>query len=153
MNISLICVGKIKEDYLKEGISEYLKRIKPFCTFNLIELKEVNNYDDERNINEEGKLILDNINDNNYVITLEIEGKELSSVELSNLISNHYTYNNKEIVFVIGGSCGLSNEVKRRSDYHLSFSKLTFPHQLMRMIFLEQLYRALTIMNNMKYHK
>lgn len=153
MNISLICVGKIKEDYLKEGINEYLKRIKPFCSFNVIELKEVNNYDDERNINEEGKLILDNINDNNYVITLEIEGKELSSVELSEFISNHYTYNNKDLVFVIGGSCGLSNEVKKRSNYHLSFSKLTFPHQLMRMIFVEQLYRALTIINNMKYHK
>lgn len=153
MNISLICVGKIKEDYLKEGINEYLKRIKPFCSFNVIELKEINNYDDERNINEEGKLILDNINDNNYVITLEIEGKELSSVELSEFISNHYTYNNKDLVFVIGGSCGLSNEVKKRSNYHLSFSKLTFPHQLMRMIFVEQLYRALTIINNMKYHK
>lgn len=153
MEINLICIGKIKEDYIKSGIIEYQKRIKPFCTFNIIELKEVNKYDDNRNMEEEAKEILSVIKDNTYLITLEIEGKMLSSVELANLISDHYTYSSDVIYFVIGGSAGLSLSVKERSNYHLSFSKMTFPHQLMRLVFTEQLYRALSIINNMKYHK
>ena len=153
MDIKLVCVGKIKEDYIVNGILEYTKRIKPFCNLSIIEVKEFNNYLDKRNMDEEGKLILDNISNNDFVITLEIQGKELDSIELANFISNHYTYNSSVITFVIGGSNGLSDEVKKRSNYKLSFSKLTFPHQLMRLIFLEQLYRSMTIINNMKYHK
>ena len=152
MNINLIVVGKIKEDYLESGISEYQKRIKPYCNLKIIEIKEINTLDTNKNLNMEADLILDNIKDD-YVVTLEIEGKELSSVEFSQMIERHYSYSDKVITFVIGSSFGLSNKVKIRSDYKLSFSKMTFPHQLMRVIFLEQLYRALTIINNIKYHK
>ena len=153
MDIKLICVGKIKEDYLNDATSEYIKRIKPMANLNIIEIKEINNYEDSKNLELEAISILKEIKINDYVITLEIEGKEFSSVELSNFISNHYTYNNKILTFVIGSSNGLDKKIKDRSDFKLSFSKLTFPHQLMRVIFLEQLYRSLTIINNMKYHK
>ncbi len=152
MNINLIVVGKIKEDYLESAISEYQKRIKPYCNLKIIEIKEINTLDTNKNLNMEADLILDNIKDD-YVVTLEIEGKELSSVEFSQMIEKHYSYSDKVITFVIGSSFGLSNKVKITSDYKLSFSKMTFPHQLMRVIFLEQLYRALTIINNIKYHK
>ena len=153
IDIKLIVVGKIKEKYLEDAISEYVKRIKPMASLSIIEIKEINQYEDSRNLKEEAKLILDNINDNSFVVTLEILGKELTSVEFSEFINKHYLYNNKQLVFIIGSSCGLDEEIKKRSDYKLSFSKMTFPHQLMRVIFLEQLYRALSIMNNMKYHK
>lgn len=153
IDIKLIVVGKIKEIYLDEAIAEYLKRIKPMASLNVVEIKECNLYDDARNLKEEGKMILDNISDNNFVVTLEIDGKELSSVDFSSFIDKHYAYNSKPLTFVIGSSCGLDTEVKKRSDYKLSFSKMTFPHQLMRVVFLEQLYRALAIINNLKYHK
>lgn len=153
INIKLVVVGKIKEKYLEDAVLEYQKRIKPMASLQIIEVKECNSYDIDRNLKEESKLILDNINDNDFVITLEIEGKELSSVEFSEYISKHYLYNNKTLTFIIGSSDGLDESIKKRSDYKLSFSKMTFPHQLMRVIFLEQLYRALTIINNKKYHK
>ncbi|MBO4666795.1 MAG: 23S rRNA (pseudouridine(1915)-N(3))-methyltransferase RlmH [Bacilli bacterium] len=153
MNIKLVVVGKIKEKYLEDAVLEYQKRIKPMASLQIIEVKECNSYDIDRNLKEESKLILDNINDNDFVITLEIEGKELSSVEFSEYISKHYLYNNKTLTFISGSSDGLDESIKKRSDYKLSFSKMTFPHQLMRVIFLEQLYRALTIINNKKYHK
>lgn len=153
MDIKLIVVGKIKEKYLDDAVSEYVKRIKPFCNLNIIEIKELNYMESKRNLSEEGKNILKNISNNDFVITLEIEGKMLSSVELANYIGNHYTYNNKTLTFIIGSSDGICDEVKQRSDYKLSFSKMTFPHQLMRVIFLEQLYRGLSIINNQKYHK
>lgn len=153
MDIKLIVVGKIKEKYLDDAINEYIKRIKPFVNLNIIEIKELNYMESKRNLLEEGKNILKNINSNDYVVTLEIEGKMFTSVEFSNFISNHYTYNNKVMTFIIGSSDGMSDEVKQRSDYKLSFSKMTFPHQLMRVIFLEQLYRGFSIINNTKYHK
>lgn len=153
IDVTLICLGKIKEKYLVEAINEYTKRIKTLGNLNIIELKEINTDDSNKNLVEEGKNILKNINDNDYVITLEILGKELDSVSFSKLIENHYTYDTRKMVFVIGSSCGLSDEVKNRSNYKLSFSKMTFPHQLMRVIFLEQCYRAFAIMNNIKYHK
>lgn len=153
INLELICVGKIKEDFFTNAICEYTKRIKPFANLTLTEIKEINTSDIKKNLYEEGKSILKLINDNDYVITLEIEGKMLDSIELANLIKHHYTYNQKKLIFIIGSSNGLSNEVKNRSNYKLSFSKMTFPHQLMRIIFLEQIYRSLTIINNIKYHK
>lgn len=153
VNIKLICVGKIKEKYLDDAINEYVKRLKTLCTFQIVEIKEINSSDYKKDLIEEGKNILKNINENDYVITLEIDGKELSSVDFSKLIESHYTYDNKKMIFVIGSSCGLSDEVKSRSNYKLSFSKMTFPHQLMRVIYLEQLYRAFAIINNIKYHK
>lgn len=153
MDVKLIVVGKIKEKYLTDACNEYIKRIKPFVNLNIIEIKELNNSESDKNLLEEGKNILKYIDNNDFVITLEIEGKMLTSVELSDYISKHYTYNNKVMTFIIGSSDGLSNEVKSRSDYKLSFSKMTFPHQLMRVIFLEQLYRAFSIINHSKYHK
>lgn len=153
MDIGLIVVGKIKEKYLIEGIAEYLKRIKPYANLKIVEIKEQNSNDTIKNINLEGVDILSNVANDDFLITLEINGIMLDSTELSKYIQNHYTYNSKKIVFVIGGSDGLSNSVKSRSNYKLSFSKMTFPHQLMRMIFLEQLYRCFMIINNHKYHK
>ena len=153
IEIKLIVVGKIKEKYLEDAISEYVKRIKPMASLSIIELKECTQYDSARNLKEESKLILENINDNSYVVTLEILGKELTSIEFSDFIDKHYLYNNKHLTFIIGSSDGLDEDVKKRSDYKLSFSKMTFPHQLMRVIFLEQVYRALSIINNKKYHK
>lgn len=153
MDIKLIVVGKIKESYLNEAIKEYVKRIKPMANLNIIELKECTYNESVKNLKEEAKLILNNISDNDFVITLEINGRELTSVELSEYISKHYLYNNKVLTFIIGSSDGMDDSVKARSNYKLSFSKMTFPHQLMRVIFLEQLYRALSIINNMKYHK
>lgn len=153
MDIKLIVVGKIKESYLNEAIKEYVKRIKPMANLNIIELKECTYNESVKNLKEEAKLILNNISDNDFVITLEINGRELTSVELSEYISKHYLYNNKVLTFIIGSSDGMDDSVKARSNYKLSFSKMTFPHQLIRVIFLEQLYRALSIINNMKYHK
>lgn len=153
MDITLICLGKIKEKYLEEAIVEYHKRIKPYCNLKIVELKEINSNNDLKNLSLEAVDILNNISKDDYVVTLEIEGKMLDSTELASFIANHYTYNPKRLVFVIGSSCGISDEVKRRSDYKLSFSKMTFPHQLMRVIFLEQIYRAMMINTNHKYHK
>lgn len=153
MAIELICVGKIKEEYFTCAVKEYVKRIKPYANFKITEIKEITSNDINKNLSEEGKDILKAIAENDYVVTLEIDGKMLDSVELSNLIAHHFTYDNRKLVFIIGSSNGLSLEVKRRSDYKLSFSKMTFPHQLMRVIFSEQLYRALAIINNIKYHK
>ena len=153
MDVNLICVGKIKEKYLEDGISEYIKRIKPFCNLKVIEIKESNFGETNKNLNQEASLILSNIKKDDYFITLEIEGKMLNSVELAQMIEKHPSYSSKTMTFIIGSSEGLSDELKKRSDYKLSFSKMTFPHQLMRMIFLEQLYRAFSIINNKKYHK
>lgn len=149
----IICVGKIKEDYLTSGILEYKKRIEGFQKIEIQELKEINTSDIVKNIESEGQEILSKIKPDDYIITLEIEGKMLNSVELSKNLADLATYGKSKIVFVIGGSNGLSEMVKKRSNYALSFSKMTFPHQLMRLILMEQLYRALTIMNNKEYHK
>ncbi|HRT68975.1 MAG TPA: 23S rRNA (pseudouridine(1915)-N(3))-methyltransferase RlmH [Bacilli bacterium] len=153
MDIKVIVVGKIKENYLQVGIEEYKKRIKLFCNLQIIEIKEITAADSYKNLKEEAKTILNNIKKEDYVITLEILGNSLDSVELAKFIQNHYLYSSRVLTFVIGSSDGLDEEVKKRSDYQLSFSKLTFPHQLMRMLFLEQIYRSLTIINNQKYHK
>ena len=153
MDINVIVVGKIKENYLRVGSEEYKKRIKPFCNLQIIEIKEITTADSCKNLKEEAKAILNNIKKEDYVITLEILGNSLDSVELAKFIQNHYLYSSRVLTFVIGSSDGLDEEVKKRSDYQLSFSKLTFPHQLMRMLFLEQIYRSLTIINNQKYHK
>lgn len=153
MDINLIVVGKIKENYLVEAISEYTKRIKPMANLNIIEIKEFTFDDKNKNLNSEGTLILKAIKDSDYCITCEINGIQLSSEEMAEMISKHYLYSDKTLTFIIGSSDGLSEEIKKRSDKKLSFSKMTFPHQLMRVIFLEQLYRSLSIINNMKYHK
>lgn len=151
--IKIVCIGKIKEKYLTDAFSEYEKRMSIYHKLKVVELKESNNKDLKHNLEEEGNLILANISSDEYVITLEILGTMLESPELANKISKLLTYGNTNITFVIGGSYGLSDEVKKRSNFALSFSKMTFPHQLMRVILIEQIYRSFTIINNKEYHK
>lgn len=151
--IKIVCIGKIKEKYLVDAFSEYEKRMSIYHKMKVVELKESNNKDLKHNLEEEGNLILANISSDEYVITLEILGTMLESPELANKISKLLTYGNTNITFVIGGSYGLSDEVKKRSNFALSFSKMTFPHQLMRVILIEQIYRSFTIINNKEYHK
>lgn len=150
--ITILCVGKIKEKFFKDAIIEYKKRIERYSKINIIEVEDIDNPNYQISIQKEGELILKNINPKDYVITLEIEGNNLNSVELSKKIDESLMYSSN-IVFVIGGSYGLSNEVKDRSNYKLSFSKLTFPHQLFRVMLLEQIYRSFKIKNNESYHK
>ncbi|MGE5456138.1 MAG: 23S rRNA (pseudouridine(1915)-N(3))-methyltransferase RlmH [Ignavibacteriales bacterium] len=150
--IKIICVGKIKENYYKEAVKEYIKRLSKYTKLEIIEVEDI----DSNNIN----LILEKerdninkcINEKDYVITLEIDGKELNSVELSRKIDETLIVNSN-ITFIIGGSYGLDKLIKDRSNYKLSFSKLTYPHQLFRVILLEQLYRSFKIMRNESYHK
>lgn len=153
MNIKILCIGKIKEKFYSDAIEEYKKRIKGFCNLSIVELKEINTDDVNKNIIQEGIEIQNAIKENDFVITLEILGKNIDSIALADLINNHFTYNSNDIVFVIGGSNGLSEDVLKRSNYRLSFGKMTFPHQLMRVILLEQVYRSMMIINNHKYHK
>lgn len=143
--IKIVCVGKIKEKYLQEAISDYMKRLSKYHKVEIIEL-------DDSNIIEEKIRILKHINSKDYIITLDIEGKELSSVELADKLDKTFI-TSSNICFVIGGSYGLDKEVKERSNFSLSFSKFTFPHQLFRVILLEQLYRCFKILNNETYHK
>ena len=151
--LKILSVGKIKEKFFVDGIKEYEKRINAYSKFEIVEVKEVNTPDVNKNIIQEGKNLLEKIQNDDFVVTLEILGKNIDSVELANFIRDNLTYGNSKITFVIGGSNGLSEEVKKRSNYSLSFSKMTFPHQLMRLILIEQIYRALTIINNKEYHK
>ncbi len=153
MRIKIIAVGKIKETYFTDAIKEYQKRLNGMCDLQLIEVKEVNFDDINRNINDEGKNILDKVEANDYLISLEIKGKELESNELATFIENHYTFDSRTLTFVIGGSNGLSNDVIKRSNMHLSFGRFTYPHQLMRVILIEQIYRSMMIINNKSYHK
>jgi len=159
MNIDIVCIGKLKESYWVDAIKEYSKRLSRFCNLNIIELKEYKASDDpkEKEIEEikfeEGKTILSKIKDDTYVITLEILGKQLDSVELSNKIEDLKNMGKSNLAFVIGGSFGLSKEVSERSNFKLSFSRMTFPHQMMRVILLEQIYRAFKISHNESYHK
>ncbi|HIZ73780.1 MAG TPA: 23S rRNA (pseudouridine(1915)-N(3))-methyltransferase RlmH [Candidatus Mediterraneibacter stercoravium] len=159
MKITLITVGKIKEKYLKDAIAEYSKRLSRYCKLEIIEAADEKTPDQagetvEENIrNKEGERILKHIRDDMYVITLEIGGKMLSSEELAQKIETLGVQGESSIAFVIGGSIGLGKEVLKRSDYALSFSKMTFPHQLMRVILLEQVYRSYRIMNGEPYHK
>ena len=143
--IKILCVGKVKESFMRDAINEYSKRISKYSK---IVIDEVN----DSNINDEGDILLKHINSKDYVITLEIDGNNLTSLEFSKFIDNTLI-NNSNIVFVIGGSDGLDERVKKRANYHLSFSKMTFPHQLFRIILLEQIYRCFKILNNESYHK
>ena len=150
--IKLICVGKIKEKYFQEAIKEYEKRLSKYTKLDIIELPDLDYYGIDKIKKEEGKLILKHLRPNDNVIVLDIFGQELNSLELTKTIMN-LEQRNSNLTFIIGGSYGLSEEIKTRANYHLSFSKLTFPHQLFRIIFLEQLYRTYKIRNNENYHK
>lgn len=149
--IKIIAVGKIKEKYLIDAIKEYEKRISKYTKLRIIELID-ESYDIKKTLLKEKESIMKNINDKDYVITLDIEGKLLDSLEFSKNMDDIQNYNS-DICFVIGGSYGLHDDIKKRSNYSLSFSKMTFPHQLFRVILLEQIYRAYKIMNNETYHK
>ena len=150
--IKVICVGKIKEKFFNDAIKEYEKRLSKYTKFQIIEVPDEADKSSEVSMKKESESIFKYITDKDYVITMEIDGKELSSVELANKIDNIFQ-NNSNITFIIGGSNGLDKSVKLRSNYTLSFSKLTFPHQLFRIILLEQIYRSFKIINNESYHK
>lgn len=148
--MKIISVGKIKEKFFVEAINEYSKRISKYTKLEIIEIPDESN--ESIAMKKEGEKILSKIKDNDYVVTLEIEGNSLTSLEFAKKIDNNFN-SNKNLTFVIGGSYGLDESVKSRSDYKLSFSKFTFPHQLFRVILLEQIYRAYKINNNENYHK
>lgn len=143
--IRVICVGKLKEKYLSMGVIDYLNRINKYHKINLIELND-------SDISHEGDEILKHIDKKDYVICLDIDGNNLSSVEMANFIDKTFIYNSN-ITFIIGGSDGIREDIKKLSDYRLSFSKMTFPHGLFRLILLEQIYRSFKIINNESYHK
>ena len=159
MKITICCVGKIKEKFYSQAIEEYSKRLSKYCKLEIKEAADEKTPDSasdtvNRMIKEkEGDRLVSFIKDDSYVIALAIDGKMLDSVELSEKIDNLMLSGNSDIVFVIGGSLGLDKRVLDRADYKLSFSKMTFPHQLMRVILLEQIYRSFRIMKNEPYHK
>lgn len=159
MKITVITVGKIKEKYLRDAIAEYSKRLSRYCKLEIIEVADEKTPDQasetvEENIRtKEGERILKYVREDMYVITLEIGGKMLTSEELAAKLEGLGVQGTSSIAFVIGGSIGLGKKVLKRSDYALSFSKMTFPHQLMRVILLEQVYRSYRIINGEPYHK
>ena len=159
MKITICCVGKVKEKFYVQAIEEYSKRLSRYCKLEIIEVQDEKTPDNaSENLNlqikqKEGERILSAIKDDAYVCALVIEGKMLDSVELSQKIDRLGIEGKSNIVFVIGGSLGLSKEVLDRADYYLSFSKMTFPHQLMRVILLEQIYRSYRIIKGEPYHK
>lgn len=143
--IKIVCIGKLKEQYLKDGINDYYNRINKYHKVEIIELPD-------SNIDKEKELILKNINTKDYIITLDIEGNNLTSRDFADKLDKTFI-TNSNITFVIGGSDGLHSEIKKISNYSLSFSKQTFPHGLFRLILLEQIYRCFKILNNESYHK
>lgn len=159
MNIKIICVGKLKEKFLKEGIGEFQKRIKTYANLEIVEVKDEacpensSELEMEKIKEVEGERILSKISKGAYVIALDIGGKSLTSEDFAKKIEDLSVEGISSIDFIIGGSLGLSESVKNKSDYRLSFSKFTFPHGLMRLILVEQVYRAFRIINNHPYHK
>jgi 23S rRNA (pseudouridine1915-N3)-methyltransferase len=159
MNIKIIAVGKLKEKYLKDAVNEYLKRLSAYAKVDVIEIadeKEPDNAsakDIEIIKNKEGSKILDKIKEREYVILLDVEGKLISSEDLAGKLAELSLSGDSNLVFVIGGSNGVSEEVRAKADFKLSFSKMTFPHQLMRVILLEQIYRGFKINRGESYHK
>ena len=159
MNITILCVGQIKEKYFRDAIAEYQKRLSRYCKLQMIEVadeKTKENASEAENDlirKKEGERLLKHIKDSDYCITLEIDGRMLTSEGLSKEIDRLGLAGKSSLVFLIGGSIGLDTAVLKRSDYALSFSKMTFPHQLMRVILLEQIYRSYRIMRGEPYHK
>ena len=150
--IKIITVGSIKEKYLKDAIDEYTKRISKYTNIEIIEVKDEGLVEPTKSLQLEEEKILKHINEKDYIITLEIEGKELSSTELADKLDK-ITLEASTITFIVGGSYGLSQNIKDKAKLHLSFSKMTFPHQLFRVLLLEQIYRSFKINNNESYHK
>ena len=159
MNINIVCVGKLKERYWTDAVTEYLKRLSRYCRMEIVELKEARLPDhaspaeEEQVKTGEGESILRSLSADSYVIALDVKGKQLSSEQLSEKIENLALEGRSTVDFIIGGSLGLSEAVRKRADFRLSFSAMTFPHQMMRVILLEQIYRAFKISRNEPYHK
>lgn len=158
LSVNIICIGKIKEKYWTDAVAEYRKRLGAFCKFNIVELDEEKTFNNPNSsqinaiLDAEGKRIINALSKNSYVIPMCIEGKQLSSPELADKFKD-ISLSCSTIDFIIGGSWGLSDEVKSKSNFKLSMSKMTFPHQMARVLISEQIYRAFEIMNNGKYHK
>lgn len=159
MKITIVCVGKIKEKFYRDALAEYAKRLSRYCSLSITEVADEKTKEQASDVecaiikDREGERILKSIREDGYVIALAIDGKNLDSVELSKKIENLALTGKSNLYFVIGGSLGLSDEVMKRADYKLSFSRMTFPHQLMRVILLEQIYRSYRIINHEPYHK
>ena len=159
MKITIIAVGKVKEKYFRDAIDEYSKRLSRYVKLEIIEVNDemtpdgASEAEETEIILKEGKRILSKIHDGDVICTLEICGKQMDSVEFSEWIEKQGTYGRSSICFIIGGSLGLHPDVTKKADMHLSFSKMTFPHQLMRVVLLEQIYRAERIINHEPYHK
>ena len=159
MKIKIVTVGKLKEKYLRDGIAEYSKRISRFATVEMVELADektpdrASDSENEKILNLEGNRILSKIGDREFVVVLAIEGKTLSSEEFSSQLEQASINGSSTLTFVIGGSLGLSKEVKKRANLSVSFGRLTLPHQLMRLVLIEQIYRAFTIQQGSPYHK
>lgn len=159
LNIKLVTVGKLKEKYLVQGIQEYAKRLGSYCKFEVVEVPDEKTPDEMSDkemaliLNKEGDKILSKIQDTDFVIAMAIEGELVSSEQLAKYIDNCATQGKSKIVFLIGGSLGLSQNVKKRANLSLSFGRITLPHQLMRLVLTEQIYRAFRINNNQAYHK
>ena len=159
MKITIVCVGKIKEKFYRDALAEYTKRLSRYCSLTIMEVADEKTKEQASETecaiikDREGERILKSIRDDGYVIALAIDGKNLDSVELSEKIDELGLSGKSNVYFVIGGSLGLSDAVMKRADYKLSFSRMTFPHQLMRVILLEQIYRSYRIINHEPYHK
>ncbi|MGE5702946.1 MAG: 23S rRNA (pseudouridine(1915)-N(3))-methyltransferase RlmH [Clostridia bacterium] len=159
MQITIVTVGKLKEKYLKEGIEEYSKRLSAYCKLQVVEVadekapEELSATEMEQVKRKEGERILAQLKPEQYVIALAIDGQMWSSEKLSAELDRLATYGKSQVAFVIGGSLGLANVVLKRADVQLSFSKMTFPHQLMRLVLVEQVYRGFRIMRGEPYHK
>lgn len=150
--IRIICVGKIKEKYLSDAIKEYSKRLTRYIKVEIIEVEDDGSNNSSIALMKEKENILKYINDKDYIITLEIEGNQITSLDLSDKLDK-ILISNSNITFIIGGSHGIHQDIKEKSNYKLSFSKLTFPHQLFRVMLLEQIYRSFKIIKNEAYHK
>ncbi len=159
MNINIICIGKLKEKYLKDAEAEYLKRLSRFCKLKTTELAEAplpENYSEaekEAALDKEAETVISVLSGSDVIISLCVEGKQKSSEDFADFISKKMVEGKSSFAFIIGSSCGLSERVKKMSHLRLSFSEMTFPHQLMRIILLEQIYRGFKIIANEKYHK
>jgi len=159
MNINIVCIGKLKEKYWTDAIAEYSKRLGRYCKLEIVELKEerlpenASPADEENVKSAEGKSILKALAADSYVIALDVSGKQLSSEQLAKKLESLAVDGRSTIDLIIGGSLGLSDEVRRRADFRLSFSPMTFPHQMMRVILLEQIYRSFKIIRKEPYHK
>ncbi|MCW6667204.1 23S rRNA (pseudouridine(1915)-N(3))-methyltransferase RlmH [Aerococcaceae bacterium NML190938] len=159
MNIEIICVGKLKEKYLKQGIEEYLKRLSSYATVNVIEVtdeptkEEMSETEINQVLDKEADKILARLAPDRQVIVMAIEGKLVTSEELAVQLDQYATYGQSKVSFIIGGSLGLADRLKQRANWRISFGRITLPHQLMRLVLTEQIYRAFRIIHNHAYHK